>query len=500
MREPIRDTVEFQANQQLCQVAGDDVFLTVSEFVRERVRWTGTKTACEEGDCGSCTVLVARPSAQGMLYRPVNSCIRFVFQLDGCHLVTIEGLAADGNLTAVQQAMIDCHGSQCGFCTPGFVMAITAACRPAVDQHGTLPPVDWPVELSGNLCRCTGYLPILEAARHCETQEQLGDTWRNLQPGFLPRCEALRTSAFDIRGTHRGVSRRVVSPVTLEQSLHWRAELPEAEVIAGATDLGVRWTKRRQAAATWLDLGRVAELRPITESLPESAGGDEPGASVLEVGALATWADLLRQTETACPELAALLRRFGGPQIREVGTIGGNLVNASAIADALPFLLVLDATVDLASSRGERRVGIGQFLTANHQTVLRADELLVRVRVPLPDPGERFRLYKISRRRDLDIATITAAIRMGEESGKITRAAIAVGGAGPVAHRLERVESWLPGRPWTEATFCEAGDMAAQDVTPWSDLRGSADYRRQVVRGLVQRFFHESTAVPAGGK
>ena len=162
MREPIRDTVEFQANQQLCQVTGDDVFLTVSEFVRERLRWTGTKTACEEGDCGSCTVLVGRPSAQGMLYRPVNSCIRFVFQLDGCHLVTIEGLAADGNLTAVQQAMIDCHGSQCGFCTPGMIMAATDLLaqnpNPTDDEirHG----------LEGNLCRCTGYHNIVRAVQY----------------------------------------------------------------------------------------------------------------------------------------------------------------------------------------------------------------------------------------------------------------------------------------------------------------------------------------------
>ncbi|MFN8855125.1 MAG: FAD binding domain-containing protein [Planctomycetaceae bacterium] len=499
MREPIRDVVEFQANQRVCQVGGGDAFLTVSEFVRERLRWTGTKTACEEGDCGSCTVLVGQPTAQGLTYRPMNSCIRFVHQLDGCHLVTIEGLAADGQLTAVQRALVDCHGSQCGFCTPGFAMTMTATLRQAGSDPGTTPPVDWPVELAGHLCRCTGYLPILEAARHREKRVRSDEAWSQLTPQFAQRCEELRTSAFDIRGTHRGVSRRVVSPVTLDDALRWRGELLEAEVIAGATDLGVGWTKRRQSAATWLDLGRVAELRPIRLSPAVSGEGAEQGVGVLDVGAMATWADLLRQSETACPEFAVLLRRFGGPQIREVGTIGGNLVNASAIADSLPCLSVLNATIDLASSRGFRSVGISQFITANHRTVLQGDELLVRVRIPLPGVSERFRLYKISRRRDLDIATITAAIRIGEESGQITRAAIAVGGAGPMVRRLDRVETWLRGRPWNEATFTEAGNLAALDVSPWSDLRGSADYRRQVVRGIVHRFFHESTTVSVDG-
>jgi xanthine dehydrogenase small subunit len=306
MREPIRDHVKFQANQRLCHVGGGDVFLMVSESLRDRLHWTGTKTACEEGDCGSCTVLVGQPSSQGVTYRPVNSCIRFVHPLDGCHLVTIEGLAATGQLTAVQQAMIDCHGSQCGFCTPGFVMTMTAACQNAVDHHGTTEPVDWPVELGGNLCRCTGYLPILEAARRGAAQDVFPApraTPSRRSHHAVPRCATL---PFDIRGAHRGVTRRVVSPVNLNDALHWRNELTTAEVIAGATDLGVRWTKRHEAASTWLDLGRVTELRQITLS-PNGPDGDPArGAGVFDVGGMATWADLLRQSESVCPEFAPL--------------------------------------------------------------------------------------------------------------------------------------------------------------------------------------------------
>ncbi len=494
-----RSLVEFQANQRLCQVGGADVFLTVSEFVRERLRWTGTKMACEEGDCGSCTVLVGQPSGKGLTYHPVNSCIRFVYQLDGCHLVTIEGLAPAGCPTPVQQALIDGHGSQCGFCTPGFVMAMTAAgMRPAGTSAGT--PLNWPVELAGNLCRCTGYVSILEAARRCERLGPGAPTWPPPAPEFQQRCTTLRRTAFDICGTHHGRQRRVVSPVTLDEALQLRAMLPESQLIAGGTDLGVLWTKRRKAAPVWIDLRRVAELQRISLT-PAGTGSTSAGtAEALQVGALVTWDELLRHCETHLPEFARLLTRFGGPQIRAVGTVGGNLANASAIADAFPFLSVLDTTLQLASVRGQRTLGLAEFLKANHQTALDRDELLVGVTIPRPAPQDRLRLYKVSRRRDLDISTITAAIRIADEGGRITRAAIAVGGAGPTVRRLAQVEAWLLGRPFDEETFRQAGELAAREVTPWSDVRGSADYRRQLVGGLVRRFFHEREAIPAAGE
>jgi xanthine dehydrogenase small subunit len=496
-----RTSVEFQVNHRLCEVMGGDVFLTVSEFVRDRLGWTGTKLACEEGDCGSCTVLVGRPTREGLTYHPVNSCIRFVYQLDGCHLVTIEGLAPAGSLTPVQQALIDGHGSQCGFCTPGFVMAMTAAgMRPA--RRPGAAAVNWSVELAGNLCRCTGYVPILEAARRCELPGPGSPTWPPPATRFQQRCATLQQTSFDIRGTHHGRPRRVVSPITLDEALQLRATLSEAQLIAGGTDLGVLWTKRREAAPVWIDLRRVAELQHISSTPAETeVGSTPPGtAGALQVGALVTWAELLRYCETHLPEFARLLSRFGGPQIRAVGTIGGNLAHASAIADVFPFLSVLDATLELASVRGRRTLGVGEFLIANHQTRLDHDELLVGVTIPQPAPHERLRLDKVSRRHDLDISTITAAIRIADVGGQITRAAIAVGGAGPTVLRLERVEAWLRGRPFDEETFRQAGELAAQDVSPWSDVRGSADYRRQLVRGLIQRFFHERETTPAAGE
>ena len=505
MNRPERSSVEFSVNGRPYEVEGGDVFLTASEFLRERTRQTGTKIACEEGDCGSCTVLVGRPTDQGTSYLPMNSCIRFVFQLDGCDVVTVEALASDGRLTSVQEAMVECHGSQCGFCTPGFVMAMTATCHQRATSPEESSPVDWPLELSGNLGRCTGYLPILEAARRCESSDGEVSKWSRIPEATRRRFDLLGRSPFDASGTHRGSHRRVLSPVTLEAALRIRADLPEAQLVAGATDLGVQWTKARKAAAVWIDLGRIPELRGVTvcEVVPDRSGDetvDGGAARAIEAGAMATWAELLERSRTDLPEFASILERFGGPQIRNSGTIGGNIMNASSIADSLPLLSVMDASLELASPEGRRRVDVNRFFSANRRTVIQADELLASVRIPLPSPHQRLRLHKVSRRHDLDIATVSAAICLTVDDGRITQAAIALGGVGPTVRRLEDVERWLIDRPCLEATFEAAGRLAADEISPWSDVRGTAEYRRQIVGGLLTRHFHEMPSDMGAGE
>ncbi|MCP3858700.1 MAG: hypothetical protein GY704_03520, partial [Phycisphaeraceae bacterium] len=417
----------------------------------------------------------------------------------------VEALASDGRLTSVQEAMVECHGSQCGFCTPGFVMAMTATCHQRATSPEESSPVDWPLELSGNLCRCTGYLPILEAARRCESSDGEISKWSRIPEATRRRFDLLGSSPFDASGTHRGSHRRVLSPVTLEAALRIRADLPEAQLVAGATDLGVQWTKARKAAAVWIDLGRVPELRGVTvcEVEPDRSG-DEPvdggAARAIEAGAMATWAELLERSRTDLPEFASILERFGGPQIRNSGTIGGNIMNASSIADSLPLLSVMDASLELASPEGRRRVDVNRFFSANRRTVIQADELLVSVRIPLPSPHQRLRLHKVSRRHDLDIATVSAAICLTVDDGRITQAAIALGGVGPTVRRLEGVERWLIDRPCLEATFEAAGRLAADEISPWSDVRGTAEYRRQIVGGLLTRHFHEMSSDMGAGE
>jgi xanthine dehydrogenase large subunit len=493
MRGSMRDHLIFWVNGRRLAIGADglpaaDAFRTVSGFLRERLGLVGTKVVCGEGDCGACTVLVGRPTGGGVAWQPIDSCIRFVFQLDGCHLVTIEGLAHIDQLAPVQQAMIDCHGSQCGFCTPGFVMTMAAAC-----ERGGVASGDWPAELAGNLCRCTGYLPIVEAGERATGVEGwLAD--RYPETDWAGEAVGMLADSLDIRAlvpeAGRQVPRRVLVPATFAEALAARAADPSARVVAGATDLGVLWNRGLLEVTTWLDLNRMAELgRVALESGP--AGAELVG------GALCSWTAYLESCRVHCPPLVAVLEVFGGPQIRHAGTIGGNVVNGSPIADFLPMLYAMGADVELASNTGCRRMSIESFLTGYKQTALRSDELLARVRLPLPAAGELVRCYKISRRRDLDISTFTAAIRIRLEGDTIRSAAIAYGGVGPTVIRLVATEAFLVGRPFTADTFRLAGDMASREIAPLSDVRGSRDYRLALARNVLRKF-HQEHAASAG--
>lgn len=464
------------------EVRGGDAFLTLSGWLRDRLGLVGTKIMCAEGDCGACTVLVAEPADSGTpRWLPIDSCIRFLFQLDGCHVVTVEGLAKDGDLAPVQQAMVDCHGSQCGFCTPGFVMALAGGC--AAKSRGEL--LDWRKELSGNLCRCTGYVSIFEAAARAETEA----TWiaeRFADASWAVEGARLRRESLDIRGDLDGVAMRATCPATVAEALAARRET-DARVVAGATDLGVLWNKGKLRPRHWLDLSRVVELRGIL--VEESAGA--VGLATLVAGPLATWTDMLAVCSERCGEAVAVLEAFGGPQIRHVGTLGGNIVNGSPIADSLPLLFAMEATLGLASATATRRVPIDSFYKGYKQLDLAADELLVDVRMPLPAPGDILRLVKVSRRRDLDISTFTSAIHLRCDGDRIASARIAFGGVGPTVVRMRRTEAAFAGQPFTEETFRRAGDVAVNEIRPLTDVRGSSEYRLQLARNVLLKVFHE---------
>jgi xanthine dehydrogenase small subunit len=487
----MRDHLIVWVNGVRLEVRGGDAFLTLSDYLRGRLGLVGTKIVCSEGDCGACTVLVADPTdGRRGRFQPVDSCIRFLFQLDGCHVVSIEGLARDGELSPVQQAMVECHGSQCGFCTPGFVMAMTGACHEsgaptAASTDGA--GLDWRRELAGNLCRCTGYASIFEAGRQAAAAADWLVT-RFPDSSWAAEGRQRRSDSLDLAVDIAGIERRVVSPASLAEAVELRRRMPEARVVAGATDLGVLWNKGRLRPQAWLDISRVADLRGLDVSQTRAG-------PVLVAGALATWTDFLAACRTDCTEFVPILEAFGGPQIRHVGTVGGNIVNGSPIADSLPLLSVMDATLELASVAGMRTVGINEFFLGYKQLDLRPDELLVRVRMPLPAAGEVLRLTKVSRRRDLDISTFTSAVRIGLAGDRIGSAAVAYGGVAPTVVRLRDTEAFLLGRPFTEETFRLAGDRAAAEIAPLSDVRGSGDYRRQLARNVLLKFFHERAGV-----
>jgi len=298
--------------------------------------------------------------------------------------------------------------------------------------------------------------------------------------------DRLRQESFVIDGEVAGRRILVSSPATLAEALMLRLD-PEARVIAGGTDLGVLWNKGRLRPRHWIDISRLDALAGLT--VESAAAGP-----TLVAGPLATWTDMIAICRVHCPEAVPVLRAFGGPQIRHVGTLGGNIVNGSPIADALPLLFVLEATLCLASAEATREVPIGSFFRGYKSLDLAADELLVRIRIPLPAADQVLRLVKVARRRDLDISGFTAAILMRRRGERISDARIAYGGVGPTVLRLGATEAFLAGRPFTEETFRLAGERAAAEIRPQTDVRGTAGYRRQLARGVLLRFFHQQRA------
>ena len=476
----MRDHILLYINGRRHRVGGGDCFLSLSDFLRLRLAMVGTKIVCSEGDCGSCTVLVGRPSGDRFDYLPVDSCIQWMFQLDGAHVVTVEGLSCDDRLTPVQEAMVECHGSQCGFCTPGFVVAMTGL----LEQRAKLADDDWRHGLTGNLCRCTGYVSIVDAGQSLDTDavQRVNEIYP--PSAILKDLAAASADSIAIESTEGKRTRRLFAPTSHAKALEVLRDHPQAKIVAGATDVGVQLNKGVIDPDTFLDLNLVAELTGVAVEFDDE--GD-----VLVAGARATWTEIEEVCRAAAPEFQKIVSVFGSPQIRHVGTIGGNIINASPIADSLPFLFVGEAELELASATGARTVPITEFYQGYKKFDLRPGELLTRVRVRLPSPTDLFGLFKTSRRRDLDISTFTAAIWMRLDGDNITEARIAYGAVGPTVIRARKTEAFLRGKPFDESTFRDAGDLAVGEVTPISDVRGSADYRFQLTRNVLLKFYHE---------
>ncbi len=472
-----RDFILLYVNGRRHVIRGETAFVTLSDFLRSELLLPGTKVVCAEGDCGACTVLAGELDGTRLRYQTVDSCILFLHQLDGRHIVTVEGLQDGDRLTPVQQAMVDHHGSQCGYCTPGFVMALTGMMeeRPPADAH------DLRRALTGNLCRCTGYLPILEAAAAVDPKDLTPLAQRYTSSALVDdlRQHALTPVRIETTAPAR---RTFFGPRCLEDALAFKAQHPEAVIVAGATELGVLRNKKGLEPAALLSLANVPGLSAI---LSEN--------SHLVIGANVTWTQMEQFTRAALPELYRMIIRFGSPQIRNVSTLAGNVANGSPIADSLPFLLIMEAELELVSQRGSRRVPIGRFYQGYKKTDLAPDEIIARIIVPLPAPDELLKLYKVSRRNDLDIATFGAGIRLKKAGEVITRAYIAYSGVGPTVARLPKTEAFLQGKLFTQETFQGAGRVARSEVRPISDVRGARDFRLQLAENILAKFYGDCT-------
>ncbi|MFM0134662.1 xanthine dehydrogenase small subunit [Caballeronia grimmiae] len=472
-------TIRFFWRGAVREIADAPPTRTVLQHLRETELCTGTKEGCAEGDCGACTVVVGELGETGELaLKAVNACIQFLPTLDSRALFTVEDLrGADGALHPVQQALVDCHGSQCGFCTPGFVMSLWALYHAHPADAGPPSRDEIPTAISGNLCRCTGYRPIVDAA------ERMFDPPR---PPF--DREAVRTALAGLRRTqtfeYRSGSGTYRAPVTRAEFARLRAENPNARLLAGSTDIGLWVTKQARDLGDILFIGNVDELKRI-----------ERDAQHLTIGAAASLEDAYAALAVDYPELAELWTRFASRPIRNAGTLGGNVANGSPIGDSMPALIALNAEVVLQHGDATRTLPLDAFYLAYQKTALAAGEFVAAIRVPRPAADWRFRTYKVSKRYDQDISAVCAAfaIRL-DDAARVTDARIAFGGMAATPKRAASTEATLIGQDWTEASVRAAMSALDSDFQPLTDMRASSAYRAKVARNVLLRFYLETRA------
>ena len=469
--------IQFLLNQQLRSEHALDPNLTVLEYLREHLHKSGTKEGCASGDCGACTVVVGEldsdeDGVERIRYRSLNSCLTFVAALHGKQLLSVEDLKHQDQLHSVQQAMVDCHGSQCGFCTPGFVMSLFALQKNSegADLHQAQEA------LAGNLCRCTGYRPILAAAQVacCQTRP---DQFDAREASTIAQLKAIAPTA---TAELADADKRCLLPLTVADLADLYAQQPEARLLAGGTDLALEVTQFHRPLPVMIYVGNVAEMKRI-----------EHFADRLEIGAATPLTDCYTALAAEYPDFGALLHRFASLQIRNQGTLGGNIGNASPIGDAPPLLIALGAQVQLRQGSSTRTLPLQDYFIDYRVTVREPGEFIEKIIVPRADAAWSFRAYKLSKRLDDDISAVCAAFNLRISEGVVAYARLAFGGMAATPKRARATEAALIGQPWTSATVEQACTALAADFTPLSDFRASKEYRLLSAQNLLRKYFIE---------
>lgn len=468
--------IQFLLNRSLRSETSLDPNLTVLNYLRECPGKTGTKEGCASGDCGACTVVVGELDGERVRYRSVNACLTFVASLHGKQLITVEDLKHHGHMHSVQQAMADCHASQCGFCTPGFVMSLFALQKNA-SQPGKFDKAEALEALSGNLCRCTGYRPILEAAQQACCKAPT-DQFTSAEADTVAQ---LKTIAPQMTAQLAEAEKQCLLPLTVADLADLYITHPHARLLAGGTDLALEVTQFHRQLPVMIYVGHVASMKRIAVS-----------AEYIDIGAAATLTDCYDALAADYPDFADLLHRFASLQIRNQGTLGGNIGNASPIGDAPPLLIALGAQLVMRQGKGIRSLPLDDYFLDYKVTARQPGEFIETIRIPRPQPHQLFRAYKVSKRLDDDISAVCAAINLNIENGVVQQARIAFGGMAAIPKRAVACEMALQGAPWHADSLELACTALATDFTPLSDFRASKEYRLLVAQNLLRRCFLES--------
>lgn len=474
--------IQFHFRGALHSVQGPAPTRTLLQYLREDLHQTGTKEGCAEGDCGACTVvigeLVGDEGQEELRLRAVNACIQFLPALDGKALFTIEDLAEQDRLHPVQQALVERHGSQCGFCTPGFAMSLFALYE---NHQGCPQRAEIDHVLSGNLCRCTGYLPIVDAARDaCTLPRQPMDR----QPVIAALRQLARLPPLD----YLADGQRSHSPRTLAELAELREQRPDARLVAGGTDVGLWVTKLGHELGEIIQIGAVAELKRL-----------QPGPDRLEIGAGVSLTDAFAALTAFEPHWDELARRFASTPVKNAGTLGGNVANGSPIGDSMPALIALGARILLQKGSTTRELALEDFYLDYRQTALRPGEFVRALLLEAPTAGlqRHFRAYKVAKRLDQDISAVATGFAVHLDADGIVRCArLAFGGMAGTPRRARACEAAMLGRPWLEDTVRLGMAALREDFAPLSDVRATRTYRLSVAASLLQRFWLETTNTP----
>ncbi|MCF8485916.1 MAG: xanthine dehydrogenase small subunit [Rhodobacteraceae bacterium] len=460
--------IAFLLNGTPVRVGGESPTRTLLDWLRERPGLTGTKEGCNEGDCGACTVMVTDATGS----RALNACILFLPQLQGKAIRTVEGISGpNGQLHPVQTEMIAHHGSQCGFCTPGFIVSMATAHLNGQTDHDD--------QLAGNLCRCTGYAPIIRAAKAAETAPV--PDWMKTDADVI--CSKISSGGEAAGRGGQTAPLPAFRPATSDELAAWYAQNPTATLIAGATDVGLWVTKQLR------DLAPVAFLNGIADMARIDHKGDS-----LRIGAGVTIADLRRAVAPLHPSFAELMRRYSSEQVRNAATIGGNIANGSPIGDGPPALIALGATLHLRHGETRRALPLEDFFLDYRKQDRKPGEFVEAVTIPAHAPG--LRCYKLSKRFDQDISAVLGCFNLTITEGVVTAARIAFGGMAGVPKRASRVEAALIGQPFTLASASQCAPLMAQDFAPMTDMRASAAYRLTTAQNMLIRYFHDLAGTP----